>query len=451
MYSFTIRIIASILSAFFIAGRYIDLSAQEGGGRAVKPTLMADFHFDIITDNDVTMNAETRLYIEHNVVREIYPFLPYIFFEAGSATVPERYTLFGDSLQTSTFDVNSIPGGTLQKYYQTLNILGERLRKHPEASIEITGCNSLRRELAETRELSAKRAEGVRDYLVDVWRIDPKRVRMVRPRDLPEHPSPPGDPKGCEENRRVEIRSRSWEIMRPIEQVDVRRYPIPDTMRFRMRNNIDDDKIASREIEIRRGGGMWHRIVNIGISDSVSPSYNFGRDGNEDSIPVDEHPYVAQFVVHTRNGDILRSDSVEIPVVIMTKERKIASGMIAHTIDRYCVNLFDFNSALLDAINDSIVHLIICDSLNKGAKTKVVGYDDGMLSEQRSMRLSEQRAATIANAIRRYAKGKKIDSIERKGVGGTEPFYTNELPEGRCLNRTVQLIIWTPWGERPWR
>src|SRR5205814_2212788 len=103
------------------------------------------------------------------------------------------------------------------------------------------------------------------------------------------------------------------------------------------------------------------------------------------------------------------------------------------------------NSARIDAINDSIIRIIVCDSLYKGAQIIVTGYDDGILSERQSLVLSRQRALVIVDAIKRYAKAKTISTLEGQGVGGLAPLYKNDLPEGRCFNRTVQVIISTPW------
>ncbi len=58
-------------------------------------------------------------------------------------------------------------------------------------------------------------------------------------------------------------------------------------------------------------------------------------------------------------------------------------------------------------------------------------------------KLSENRARTVARAIEQYAKG-RYQSLTARGVGEDDPLYTNDLPEGRFYNRTVQVLISTP-------
>jgi outer membrane protein OmpA-like peptidoglycan-associated protein len=37
--------------------------------------------------------------------------------------------------------------------------------------------------------------------------------------------------------------------------------------------------------------------------------------------------------------------------------------------------------------------------------------------------------------------------LNSRGTGEEEPLYSNELPEGRFFNRTVQVIIETPLAD----
>jgi len=42
---------------------------------------------------------------------------------------------------------------------------------------------------------------------------------------------------------------------------------------------------------------------------------------------------------------------------------------------------------------------------------------------------------------------KNYGQLDSKGVGEDEALYTNDLPEGRFYNRTVQVVIRTPLSE----
>jgi outer membrane protein OmpA-like peptidoglycan-associated protein len=414
-----------------------------------QPTLGATYEIPAYTKSlPSTAPAKYRdfrgLLIEENLVKELYPLLTYVFFDSGSAAIPDRYILFTDPSQTEGFDDSKIPGGTLQKYYHMLNIVGYRLRTHPETKITIVGNNSMQPEIGETKDVSTKRGQVVYDYLMNIWKIDPSRVKLLPARDWPQFPSNKKDPLGIVENRRTEILSDDWEIVKPIIQTDLRRYPQPDTMHFQMHNGINDNLVARRTIEIKRNDQMWHVMTEVGKTDPVSPAYNWGKGGNEDSIPNNETPYKAQLVVYTQDGKECRSNIVEIPVQIITNEVKRREQLVDKTIDKYSLVLFKFDSPEAGPLNDRIIKEFIVDDLKKGAKIVVTGYTDVIGLEDRNTKLSGDRAMTVVNAIKRLTKPGIIASLEGKGVGEAAPLYSNDLPEGRFYNRTVQVIVETP-------
>lgn len=386
------------------------------------------------------------LVIEENLVKELYPLLTYVFFDSGSAQISSRYKLFRSPDQTRNFSDTTIPGGTLQKYYHMLNIVGYRMQQHPTTKIEIVGNNSAEAGSAENKDISKQRGEVVFNYLKDVWGIDPSRMKLLPPRDLPEQPSNRRDPLGIVENRRTEIRSTDWEIVRPILIKEIRRFHSPDTMHFQMKNGIADALVARREIQIRRTAGPWHTMSDIGKTDPVSPEYNWGKDGDPEIIADDQTPYTAQLVVYSQDGKECRSNEVEVPVIIITSEDKRRERLIDKTIDRYSLVLFEFDSDKAGPLNERILKTYVYDDIRQGAKVKVTGYTDIVGLEDRNLRLSQQRAATVENGLKRNVTGGKIASLNTEGVGETQPLFSNDLPEGRFYNRTVQIVIETPTG-----
>jgi outer membrane protein OmpA-like peptidoglycan-associated protein len=384
------------------------------------------------------------LVIEENLVKELYPLLTYVFFDSGSATIPDRYILFTDPSQTQGFDETKIPGGTLQKYYHMLNIIGSRLRNNPTKTIEIVGNNSNQPDIGETKDVSGKRGQIVYDYLTKIWQIPTNQIKLMPPMDLPKFRSNIKDPLGIVENRRTEINSTDWEIMKPILQTELRRFPQPEIMHFQMKNGINDDLVARRAIEIKRNDQMWHTMTDVGRTEVTSKEYNWGRNANEDSIPNNETPYKAQLVVYSQDGKECRSNIIDVPVMIITKETKIRERLVDKTIDRYSLVLFKFDSPEAGPLNDRIIKEFIVDDLRKGAQVAVTGYTDVVGLDDRNKALSEQRAGTVVNAIKRLTKAGIIASLSGKGVGEAAPLYSNDLPEGRFYNRTVQVIVETP-------
>ncbi|MGE3802475.1 MAG: OmpA family protein [Candidatus Kapaibacterium sp.] len=119
--------------------------------------------------------------------------------------------------------------------------------------------------------------------------------------------------------------------------------------------------------------------------------------------------------------------------------------MPGRTIDRYTLILFNFDSPDAGALNDSILRTYVYNSIDSGAQIKITGYSDIIGLEDRNQQLSQDRAATIYEGIQLNVADSTIASIETEGVGETQPLYPNDLPEGRFYNRTVQIVVETPF------
>ncbi|KJF92728.1 membrane protein [Photobacterium angustum] len=69
----------------------------------------------------------------------------------------------------------------------------------------------------------------------------------------------------------------------------------------------------------------------------------------------------------------------------------------------------------------------------------VVGYTDSKGSEAYNMKLSEKRAAAVAEALRSHLNIDG-DRITSEGRGESDPVATNKTAEGRAANRRVEII-----------
>jgi hypothetical protein len=135
------------------------------------------------------------------------PILPYVFFEYNSAEIPSRY-VHVTSVKINTKDI-------MDAYYSILNVLGSRLRQHPNAVVTLTGTNSNTENELNNTNLSHNRALAIRNYLIKNWKISPKQI-IISVRNLPANPGNTFTKEGCEENRRVEISSEDPSILAPI-------------------------------------------------------------------------------------------------------------------------------------------------------------------------------------------------------------------------------------------
>ncbi len=79
--------------------------------------------------------------------------------------------------------------------------------------------------------------------------------------------------------------------------------------------------------------------------------------------------------------------------------------------------------------------------LNEFDKTyvDVIGHTDSTGGAELNQRLSDQRAASVAQ----YLKSQKVlsERILARGVGPSSPIASNDTPEGRALNRRVEIIL----------
>ncbi len=381
------------------------------------------------------------LLMEEVLTWDLYPLLNYVFFDQGESDIPGRYILFDDPSQTEYFTDTTIAGGTLDKYYHLLNIVGYRMKKYPDSKIELVGCNDDRTEPEKKEGLSKNRAQNVYDYLKNIWQIDESRMKLSY-RDMPKHPSNPKDTLGREENRRVEILTDEWEILKPVFEKDATRFPQPETMKYIMKNGIEDAIVTKRRIEIKHRGEMWNVLQDVGIVDKEK-QWDWKNSSMQYVERADEDPFTAQLIVTTSSGAECASDPIEIPVMQVLREERTIAGTQDSTLERYSLILFPFDSDNAGPRNDRIMRDYVYDRVLDESVVEVIGHTDVVGLFDHNMRLSQRRANTVYNGIHRRTRGNYAEMIKR-GVGEEDPLYTNDLPEGRFYNRTVQVIIRTP-------
>lgn len=105
--------------------------------------------------------------------------------------------------------------------------------------------------------------------------------------------------------------------------------------------------------------------------------------------------------------------------------------------------LFDFNSAALrPASRDTLQDLANNFERYPDNIIVVEGHTDSVGSEAYNQRLSEQRAANVADYL--IDNGVRPGNVTVYGYGELRPKSTNETAEGRQLNRRVEIHIRAP-------
>jgi len=101
----------------------------------------------------------------------------------------------------------------------------------------------------------------------------------------------------------------------------------------------------------------------------------------------------------------------------------------------FATNSSDISADFYDVLNS--VALV----LNEFDKTyvDVIGHTDSTGSMELNQRLSDQRATSVA----RYLMSQKVlqARILTRGMGPNAPIASNDTPEGRALNRRVEIIL----------
>ena len=368
--------------------------------------------------------------IEEFASTELHPLLNYIFFDKNSSVLDSRYVKIRPS-DASAFDEKSLYSlNTMEIYHNILNIIGNRMQENPTENITLVGCNDNNADEENNLGLSEDRALTIKNYLVDVWGLDADRIK-VQSRNLPEKPSNINDVDGIAENRRVEIKSNSWNIIRPVLCTDTIKTSNPAALA--LYPDIEaNENIKKWEIDVNQDD------VNI---DQYSGKLTPGQKYLIDSLNLKLKKSKGDFVTYalsaeTESGLTKQTDENKIPVEFITIKKKRSEKMADKEIQRFSLILFDFNKADLNSMNSRIIEMIK-ERISPNSTVRILGYTDRIGADDLNKALSERRARAVKNEF-------DISNLEVKGVGESKLLYNNELPEGRFYCRTVQVIVETP-------
>ncbi len=128
-------------------------------------------------------------------VREVFPIRNYVFFDAGSSEISNRYILLKKN-QVADFKEDQIAFDTPKNmsgrserqmivYYNILNILGDRMGKNPSSTITLVGSSD------KGPDDGRVMAQSIKTYLVNVFSIKENRIAIegrVKPVIASEQP-----------------------------------------------------------------------------------------------------------------------------------------------------------------------------------------------------------------------------------------------------------------------
>jgi OOP family OmpA-OmpF porin len=114
----------------------------------------------------------------------------------------------------------------------------------------------------------------------------------------------------------------------------------------------------------------------------------------------------------------------------------VANGPLREVFDHFDFNkvntiiLKEADKIRLDTVADRII------AFADAPQVHVLGYTDSIGPEAYNLKLSERRAQTIAD----YLANLGVRNITVKGMGETSFVGDNDTPEGRALNRRVEIV-----------
>jgi outer membrane protein OmpA-like peptidoglycan-associated protein len=169
---------------------------------------------------------------------------------------------------------------------------------------------------------------------------------------------------------------------------------------------------------------------------AVGASYYIGRPENLRRGLPHGIQRVAQVFIHDTTV-VIQHDTVAIikhDTVVIAKPAEVTSVVLSGDAN------FEFNKSNLlpnaYAVLDSLVSTM---GAHPDYRWEIDGYTDGIGSADYNIKLSQRRAKSVVDYL--VSKGVKKHSLKVVGHGKENPIATNDTPEGRSMNRRVEIKV----------
>ncbi|TAK60367.1 MAG: OmpA family protein [Bacteroidetes bacterium] len=368
-------------------------------------------------------------------VKETLPLRNYVFFDEGSTNIPSRYAqltttdaaAFNEEslLEPKPKDLTGRSSRQQTVYYNVLNILGDRMRKDPSATVRLSGAS------LQGAENGKAMAEAIKLYLMNTFKIDASRIATAGTKK-PEVPSfQTGGTREVEivqvEDRRVDITSDSPQLLKPVQIVSLQEDPFDSDILF----NIDDADGAL---------ASW----SLDVTDTKGATKHFGPfTAGEQRIPgkqilagASEGQYNIVMMGTTTSDQTIR------------KEKTIRLALADKPEDelglRFSI-LFEFDQSKTVSTYERFLSETVAPLVPDGASVIIHGHTDVVGEEQHNLTLSRDRAQQTMTVLERELKkaGKTRVRFDTYGFGedARRAPFDNNMPEQRFYNRTVIIDI----------
>lgn len=405
-----------------------------GGEEEIPEGSMLDVGFRDVRYYDKEGNKYPlkNITVEEVQYTELFPIIPYVFCSANSPfPAPAEQELAAEK-EAGEFSLSMLEPDAMDINIHTLDILGERMRMNPNTKITITGTNDTKSE-NENEELSGKRAEFAKNYLIVNYGIGSDRIE-TRSTGLPEKASAVNDPDGMAENRRIEFSSEKPEILEPII-IEKERQALasPDLIEF-VPYAVSTDSVERWVLEIFQADKSLRKYAGSGEPQPMKWII-MPNELSRTEIPV-EYVFSAE-----NEAGLEKTATGSVPINFISMRRKKAEDMADRTISKFSLIVFDFDKAVVSDHDRKIIEENVLPAIKYNSTVQVYGYTDRIGSESYNKNLAKRRAEAVREVLKNKVETAKYEVY---GVGENNIIFDNDSPIGRQLSRTVQIYVITP-------
>lgn len=383
--------------------------------------------------------------VSRRTIYETFPLRDYVFFDTSATEIAQRYARLTpneaagfreEQLQdTMPSELKGRSRRQMAVYRNLLNILGDRLRRNPAATITLTGV------AAQGQESALARAESVKRYLVAVFGLAPDRIATgTKAPPTPPLGRPREDLERLEaEAKRVEIGSRSPEMLvqvgegfmlKPV-RIEGPQEP-SDSVFFRVEGA---ERLATWRLEITDETG---RVAGFGPFDEASaPEGRVSVSASKLLGERDQGSYRATVVADPAGG---APGPLRRQTAFMLSRRN-------HGIEetrRFAI-LFDIDQARAVSAYETFLAGTVAERITDTSVVVVRGRTDVVGDADYNRTLSRNRAQGVESLLREAASRAGRNGVVFKsswsGEEESQAPFGNATPEERCYNRTVIIDL----------
>jgi outer membrane protein OmpA-like peptidoglycan-associated protein len=388
-----------------------------------------------------------------NVVEEL-PIIPRLFFPRAETRLPEnRYDVL--SPEQSVFVAENVKEINTA-YRNLLNLMAARLARNSQAQVSLTGYSAGPPYEDNWNALALGRAQAVKDYLVDSLGVLPEQVAIAPPQRPGRSHALPSLPRQ-EEWQRVEITAAApfdQQILGPLLVTKKEVEAQPQRCAFVNKYSVAEAGVAAWHItlwndqqdtvDVIRGRETLPDTVYWEWPPSLLKQPNTGRTALETLPPQpaaggDGFHHAGFFTLTLE--DALGQTAASPLQRLAIRHRTQFTNEVG--IERIPIFLFGFAEHQLSRYSQQLrkkMRLIAAKLASDPEATCVLkGHTDAIGDQLSNRWLSIRRAKTVYDMLASFGIGRS--RLAYLGLGEEQPLADNRLPEGRMMNRRVEVHI----------